>query len=301
MSTKPTASKAAKKAAKPKAAKKTSGNNIFTVPLENLCDLPELSAIPTLETAAALDSEKEGAAGDWYRLCHNLKAAGIKEALKVVKMGDGKWGVADGRSRRAAAVTLLAEGDQRFRALPCVEIPAADAESIAIDSLHRRMVPSYVIAYMACLKHEGQLTARRRGRPSKSIDMTDAVTQETIAAATGVAQSVVSSCVSALRHFADRPADRERDEQRIMAGLLDPARVIHAATGRAATEGQPRRPSSYTSWLPKLKSFNSTVRGFEAWPESERNNAAAVLSQAASEWPEAFRAILTEALTASAE
>lgn len=298
MSTQPKTPKQPKaKAPKKAKSRKLSQNDIFRVRLENLSDLPELAAIPTLETAAAMDDENQGAAGDWYRLCHNLRAAGIQEPLKVVKLEGGKWGVADGRSRRAAAVILWAEGDQRFAELPCIEIPAAAAEGIALDSLHRRMVPGYVIAYMACLKHEGQLTARRRGRPSKAIDMSDAVTQLTIAEETGVPQSVISHCVSALRHFQDRPVDRESDEPRILAGLLDPARVIHAATGRDATKDQPRRPSSYESWLPKIKSVSSTVRGFESWPPEARRNAAAVLSKEVGQWPESFRAMLAEALT----
>lgn len=301
MSTKTKTPKASKKTAeKPSKKREIAAGFIFQVPTNELSDLPELADIPTLEQAAALDTENAGASGDWYRLGHNMRAAGrIREPLHVVKQADGKWAVADGRSRRAWAAILIGEGDQRFASCPCVEVAAEEAESLALASLHRRMAPEYVIAYMGTLKHEGQLTSRGRGRPSKEVDMSDAVTQHSLAAEYGVAQSLVAQCVSALRHFQNHPADRKRDEPRILAGLMSPERVIHAATGRAATAGNPRRPTSYQSWLPKLKSFTSTIRTYEEWSAESKANALEALKDEISNWPLEFCGVLSETLQAN--
>jgi len=288
------------KAAKPKKAPKMPGSGIFQVLLTDLVDAPDLAHVPTLKEAAAMDDERSGPFGDWFRLKHNIKAAGrLHEPLKVCAIEGGKWQVLDGRSRRAAAEELWLEGEKQFVRVPCLAVRPEDAESLVTQSLARRMVPVYVLAYLECLRHEGQLLARRRGRPSKQIPADDIVGQSVIAETLDCARSVVSSCVSALRFFADHPADRERDEPRILAGLMDPERVIHAATGRAATAGQPRNPSSYETWWPKLRSMGSTIREFADWPVAARQNAAIMLKKSVADWPLEFCDLLRDVLEAN--
>lgn len=288
------------KAAKPKKAPKMPGSGIFSALLTDLVDAPDLAHVPTLKEAADMDEERSGPFGDWFRLKSNIKSAGrLHEPLKVCAIEGGKWQVLDGRSRRAAAEELWIEGEKQFVRVPCLEVRPEDAESLVTQSLARRMVPVYVLAYLECLRHEGQLLARRRGRPSKQIPAGDIVGQTVIAESLDCARSVVSSCVTALRWFADHPADRERDEPRILAGLLDPERVIHAATGREATADQPRRPSSYESWLPKLKSMASTIRSFADWPVAGRQNAEAALKASVADWPLEFCDLLRDILEAN--
>jgi len=122
------------------------------------------------------------------------------------------------------------------------------------------------------------------------------LTQKQCAEACGVRNETIIACVAALKHFRDHPADRERDEPKILAGIMHPNRYVHAAAGRAATAGKDRRPTSFVSWAPKWKSMVSNLRGWEQWAEADRENAKALLAKEAAEWPEGFKAIVTEIL-----
>lgn len=287
----------------PKPGKNYNADIILRIPRLDIADMPDLAAVPTLAQAAAMDDGggDEGPSRDWNALKASMKKAGrVIEPLKCVRGEDGKWLCADGRSRRAAADFLAGEGDKRFDVLPVMEITAEQAATIVHESLNRRQVPAYVNCYLRCLEFEGQLTARKRGRPSKAIKEDDRVTQDQIAAECHVSQSTVADCVTALRLYADHPADRGRDEQRILAGLLSPERAIHAIAGREATKGQSRRPSSYESWLPKLKSFTSTLRNFGEWTPGNRKNAVAALTTEVAGWPVEFCDVMRDAIEAAA-
>lgn len=298
MSTKPNAPKAPKKAA-PKAAKprKTSPGELFhgPQPQSSVIDHPNLAHIPTLLNAYAMAPESEEGR-DWLRLCGSLERVGQIEAVKAVRLPDGKWGVVDGRSRRAGMhvrrpdVPIIVE-----------EVTEQQAAAIVAESLNRRNIPRFVIAYLACLEHADELMNRKQGRPRKGALDEDAMTQAKLAERCEVSISVIVDCLAALRHFAVHPEDRESDEPKIIAGLMSPERVIHAHTGRAATKGEQRRPSSLESWMPKLKSLTSTCRDFDKWSDKAREKAAEALTAEAAKWPDSFRAIVIEALAASAE
>ncbi len=296
------------KTAKPKAPKKPkAGKSSVTehfrglVDLKLLFDAPELAAVPTLPQAAAMDVDREGPACDCERLHASIVKYGVLEDLKAVKQPDGRWAVYDGRSRRELAQAIYDAGNFHRGKVMVSEITAEQAAVIVMESLSRRNVPDYVLAYLRCLEFEGQLVAKKRGRPAKTLDEKDAVSQQSLADSLSVSIGTVNACVAALRWFQDHPADREKDEPKILAGLLSPERVIHAATGREATADKPRKPSSYESWLPKAKSFTSTIRDFDKWTENARANAAAALTKEACEWSGTFRTVMENALHAAME
>ncbi len=299
MDKKPAAKKTAKK---PKAGKSSPGEHFRgPVELKLLFDAPELAAVPTLPQAAAMDIDREGPACDWERLYASIHKHGVLEDLKAVKQPDGRWAVYDGRSRREGAQQIYDKGNFHRGKVMVSEITAEQASVIVMESLSRRNVPDYVLAYLRCLEFEGQLLAKKRGRPVKSLDEKDAVSQQSLADDLSVSVSVVNACVGALRWFQDHPADREKDEPKILAGLLSPERAIHAATGREATADKPRKPSSFESWLPKAKSFTSTIRDFDKWTERARANAADALTKEACEWSNFFRTVMANALSAAEE
>jgi hypothetical protein len=270
---------------KPARAKKPKGSTPEHYPLDQIFTAPDLRAVPTLEEAAALDTASEGPADDWQRLCASVRAHGIFEPLKCVQTAGSSLECYDGRSRLAAA---RAAG---LKTAPVIFITAAQAKEVVTETLKRRHLPLYAIAYLECMKHEGQLTSAGRGRP-KAIATDDAVTQTTLAKAVNCDRSTIIDCVAALRGFQSRPADREAFEPKILAGLLDPGRLPCAAGGKDSTKDQPRRPSSFDSWLPKLKSFTSTARTYHEWSERDLENAMRALDEAVKEWPRALRIVM---------
>jgi hypothetical protein len=269
------------------------------VSLSLLFDAPELAAIPTLWQAAELEPEGTAAA-DALRLLNSLEKHGQIEALKVTRGEAGRWAVWDGRSRRGGLQNLTDNGIPDRDMAEVKEITAEEANNMALETLKRRHVPDYVLAYIRCLQHEGGLVSKKGGRRSKdSLD--DTPTQEGLAAELGIRVATVNACVAAMRIFAERPASREELEPKILAGLLDPVRVPHAVTGAEATKGQTRRPSSYESWLPKLKSFGSTARTFDKWTPGDKKNAARALAEDAKAWPQEFRELLAGVLNTEPE
>jgi len=288
---------------KPTPTPSTVKPSIIMIPLTEIDDAPSLSYIPTLETAAELlkrdpddiTSDDEYRPGeDWTRLLASVRQYGVMDPIKFLRVGDRKQCV-DGRSRLAAAKQVFVETGKGGE-IPAIEVTDIDPETLARETLSRRNVPGYVLAYLYCRQHQTALLQTKRGGDRSKLPGASLLTQEGAAKACGCRFETISACVAALRHFAGHPADRERDEPMILAGLMHPSRFIHAAAGRAATAGGPRRPTSFTSWAPKWKSMVSNLRGWDEWAEADRENAKALLTKEAAEWPEGFRAVITEIL-----
>lgn len=260
-------------------------------------DHPALKYLPTLESAAAMimtdeENDGDGPSGDWNRLVASIEAVGLIEPLKAMAAPEGRWWCADGRSRLAALRKIHGhEGD-----VPVIVVTEIDAETIARETLSRRQAPPYVAAYFMCRQNEEAMCAAKRGGDRSKFPKGNLITQELVSLTCGCRLETVNACVAALRHFREHPADRERDEPKILAGLMHPSRFIHAAAGREATGGKERRPTSFVSWAPKWKSMVSNLRGWDEWAEADRDNAKALLTKEAAEWPEGFRAVITEIL-----
>lgn len=262
--------------------------------LGDLSDWPELAAVPTLERAAALDLEKEGPALDWATLTESLVEVGQLETLKVVKNPDGGWWVVDGRSRRGALESLAFGPDYTVR---IEEVTAARAECIARDSMKRRMLPRWSLVYMECLSHADELLSRGRGRPRKGDITDDTMTQARLAERCHVQPSIISICISAIRHFRAHPADREKLEPKILSGLMAPDRVLPAVAGAAATKDKSRTPFSWKTASPHLSALTTNFRAWAKWSAGDRDNFRTVLAKEVQAWPAEVVAIITETLT----
>ena len=281
---------------------------IHTVPLDKLSDHPAAARYLRLDEAAALDDgknedgEQARPAMQWARLVASLEQAGrVLSPLQAVRGKAGQWLVADGRSRRAGAVALLAAGHRSFAALPVQEIAESEVEAVLDDSQQRRHLPAYALCYGKCLRHEGSLLAGRAGRPSKKIKELDVPTQVDLARKFNYRQPIISECVSAMRFLEGRPAEeREATERRILAGLLAPNHVKPAAGGRQ-TAGQPRRESSAENLFQSMGTFSTRARTYSEWTAGDLAHFQECLPRELVKWPLRLRQDFAEVLARLAD
>lgn len=270
------------------------------LPIASISDHPSLKYLPTLEEAsymAVADEAEDTPDGDWSRLVVSIRETGLIEPIKVIANPNGGWWCVDGRSRLAAVLVLNTSPEWHgMTEIAAIVVEDIDVEAIARETMSRRNVPSFVGAYLYCRQHQDVLCAAKRGGDRSKVPTGTLPTQDQAAEACAVRKETIVACIAALKHFREHPADCERDEPRILAGLMHPSRFVHAAAGRAATVGKERRPTSFVSWAPKWKSMVSNLRGWDQWAESDRENAKALLAKEAAEWPEGFKAIVTEIL-----